>query len=324
MKEDKQSVSAPRILKKLEKSLFQDDLAQPEFFESEEDVDRYVDAGLAQSDSQKQRRKIAHEVAWQAGEALDPDWKVHLAHRALALDPDCVDAHNALAEELAGSAEEEIYLYQKAVRAGERYLGKDFFEENKGHFYGIVESRPYMRARAGLARAYWDAGNEDQAIKEYLEMLELNPNDNQGIRYILLSRYCDLGNFEAAQDFIETERYQDDAGLEWVMTKALLSFHREGPSENSNLLLRAALERNTHVADYMTGRRKPPHVLPDSITMRGEDEAYCYAAEFIKAWKEVKGSIDWVKQAAEKNKETGRNDLCSCGSGKKFKKCCGH
>jgi len=38
------------------------------------------------------------------------------------------------------------------------------------------------------------------------------------------------------------------------------------------------------------------------------------------AWRFVTGSTPPVKRAAPK---LGRNDPCSCGSGKKFKKCCG-
>lgn len=33
-----------------------------------------------------------------------------------------------------------------------------------GHFWGILETRFYMRARAGLAEALWELGERDAAI----------------------------------------------------------------------------------------------------------------------------------------------------------------
>lgn len=45
-------------------------------------------------------------------------------------------------------------LYAEGVSAGERALGRQVFEQEAGHFWSAVETRPYMRARlpAGAAR----------------------------------------------------------------------------------------------------------------------------------------------------------------------------
>jgi hypothetical protein len=42
-----------------------------------------------------------------------------------------------------------------------------------------------MRARAGLAGTLLQLGNVDGALAHYRDMLKLNSNDNQGIRYVL-------------------------------------------------------------------------------------------------------------------------------------------
>ncbi len=41
-------------------------------------------------------------------------------------------------------ANEAMDLYERAMRAGERKLGEEFFEENRGHFWGIFETRGYV------------------------------------------------------------------------------------------------------------------------------------------------------------------------------------
>ena len=70
--------------------------------------------------------------------------------------------------------------------------------------------------------------------------------------------------------------------------------------------------------------------------MGGADEGFCYAARSREAWLKVPGAIDWLKgQAGIKGipsakhhggsasgGKVGRNELCPCGSGKKYKKCC--
>ena len=43
-----------------------------------------------------------------------------------------------------------------------------------------------MRARFALAQALYQAGRRDEAIAHGRELLRLNPNDNQGVRYLLV------------------------------------------------------------------------------------------------------------------------------------------
>ena len=79
------------------------------------------------------------------------------------------------------------------MAAGERALGAQAFEEDVGHFWGLLETRPYMRARAGLAASLWTAGDEVEAVEHYQDMLRLNPGDNQGHRYVLLGCLLQMG-----------------------------------------------------------------------------------------------------------------------------------
>src|SRR5699024_11825512 len=93
-------------------------------------------------------------------------------------------------------------LLHKAIHVGEKDLGKAFLLENKGHFWMIIETRPYMRAKAMYADFLYETGEEEEAFKQYEEMLRLNPNDNQGIRYILLTLYIETEQFKKSQALI--------------------------------------------------------------------------------------------------------------------------
>src|SRR4051794_41178705 len=89
----------------------------------------------------------------QALNATTPTEARKLAREAVNLDPDCVDALIVLAKAMRLSNEAYIQKIRAAVQTGERVLGKDFFEENRGHFWLIHETRPYMRALSELATA---------------------------------------------------------------------------------------------------------------------------------------------------------------------------
>ena len=83
------------------------------------------------------------------------------------------------------SIENACKFYKQGLEAGKKAIGEKEFNELKGHFWMAHETRPYMRAKAGLASCLFFMRRYDEAIKHYQEMLELNPNDNQGVRYQL-------------------------------------------------------------------------------------------------------------------------------------------
>lgn len=168
----------------------------------------------------------AQQVMYDAWEIDDRRRRIALAKKALALSPFCADAYVLLAQETARSLEEEIEIYRLGVEAGEKALGKACFREDVGHFWGLLETRPYMRARHGLALGLWDKGEHDEAIAHFREMLRLNPNDNQGIRYLLLDCLLELNRNEEAAALIED--YPDDGGSGWLWSRALLLFRQQG------------------------------------------------------------------------------------------------
>jgi preprotein translocase subunit SecA len=61
--------------------------------------------------------------------------------------------------------------------------------------------------------------------------------------------------------------------------------------------------------------------LPRNLTFNNPTDA---PSAFAKAEpKEAKGGSDEVQTIKREGKKVGRNDLCPCGSGKKYKKCHG-
>lgn len=236
--------------------------------------------------------EAAQRIMWDAWDEVDRRKRVALAREALKVSPLCADAYVMLALETARTPDEALALYRQGVEASEKGLGKSAFEEDVGHFWGILETRPYMRARHGLAQALWKTGRRDEAVSHYQDMLRLNPNDNQGIRYLLLDCLLELGRDGEASRLLE--RYKEDASAAWTWSRALLRFKREGDSPASRKALAGAVKDNGHVAAYLLGRKKMPRNLPEYIGMGDDNEAVAYVHGAAGAWNATDGALAWL------------------------------
>ena len=149
-------------------------------------------------------REQAQELAWQAADHYGPEpdkaTVAELCRQALAIYPDCVDALRMLADVEAFWVRDYVTGLRKAIEAGRRELGEEFFREHKGQFWLMMETRPFMRALGALAEVlganeYWQA----EAIAVHRELLELNPRDHQGIRYGLIGCYLTTKKYWEAE-----------------------------------------------------------------------------------------------------------------------------
>jgi tetratricopeptide (TPR) repeat protein len=248
--------------------------------------------GVLGSRAERHPKEKAQDLAYRALEAENPVEAVALAGQALELDPDCVDALAALALYTAKSREQYISNMQKAVEVGERSLGKDFFEENRGHFWGLLETRPYMRARYDLASALHQIGRVSEAVGHFEGLLELNPNDNQGVRYTLLGCYLLLGNLEGARRLLKENEEESSATLCWGrVLERYLSTDLEGASS----ALTEARKENPHVEPYLTGKKKPPRLLPEYYSRGDEDEAIYCMTNLGAAWERHPDAAKWLQ-----------------------------
>ncbi len=235
----------------------------------------------------------AQELMYQAFESANPAERIRLAQQALKTSPDCADAYVLLAQESVPTPQAARTLYEAGVKAGERALGSQAFKEMKGHFWVAIETRPYMRARAGLAQTLWVLGERQQAIEHFNEMLRLNPGDNQGIRYLLVTLLLEVGDDKALDKLLK--KYKDDYSATWKYTHALVCFNREGNSAQANLYLHDAVSYNPHVPAYLLGKKRIPKTLPAFVGMGDQNEAIHYAVDAKPIWQKTPHALDWLK-----------------------------
>ena len=253
-------------------------------------IEGFMGGMFGNSDNQDPVQK-AQSVMYEAWECSDPEQRFTLARKALRISPLCADAYNLLAEEYAKNAEEALAYFQRAVEAGANALGSDGFEDYAGHFWGFHETRPYMRARLGLGEALWATGEKETAIENFKEMLDLNPGDNQGIRYILAAKLLEIGKMDDLKSLLEKSADEHSADIQY--TRALLAYFDN--TENAEEIVKLAWATNQYIPSMLSGRT-PTVELQGYITMGGRDEATSYVGAFGAAWKRAPGAIMWLEK----------------------------
>ncbi|MFM9961525.1 MAG: hypothetical protein ACKV2Q_09890 [Planctomycetaceae bacterium] len=238
-------------------------------------------------------------VIEQAEELIDQAMQVapakakKLARQALELWPDCADAYVVLAEH-ASMVSEALPLYEQGVAAGRRALA-DEWDEIQGHFWGYLPSRPFLRALAGFADALWGIGRREESAAQYLELLSLNPNDNQGIRMAAIPRLMELGRDDDCRKLLK--QYEDGEDCFTAYTSALMEFRRKGDSAKARSLLQAAFQANEHVPKFLVTNRGLPNDQPGSYSWKTPEEAQIYVDLSQRAWKATPGAVAWMRSA---------------------------
>jgi tetratricopeptide (TPR) repeat protein len=234
-------------------------------------------------------RERAQELAYDAMEAHGR-LRIKRARQALALSEQCADAWVVLAEEASTSAV-AIERYERAVAAGTAALGERF-ASLCGEFWEHLETRPYMRARLGLAQALRDAGRDDEALAHYRALLELNPGDNQGVRYLLLAALLDLGlNDEAGILLAEHER---DIQALWPYGRLLWRLRVDGDTAQTRTAFDAAVRANPYVVSYLLDPDSIPFDRPPHFALRSREEAAYVADTLADAFAATDGALEWL------------------------------
>lgn len=242
-------------------------------------------------------REKAQNLIYDAFEIQGPR-RYQLAREALKLNPSHPDGYNILAEE-AGSLDEAIALYKQGMELGKQDLGESFFKENKGHFWGLLETRSYMRAKLNYAQASYELGQLQEAIRHFEELLELNPNDHQGVRYSLFIAYVDNNELAKAKKLLVQ---YDEGTAHGSYNNLLLELLENGFTPLAGKLLKDAQKSNKFVNDYITGKKKLPGYSPDSYSFGSKEEAIIYVQEHLHIWRKIPGISEWLTQTREKVK----------------------
>ena len=286
-------------------------------------VDRFADGAPKHVSMDDYRHRIAalsepegylgEDDLERAEEVLDMVWeettdrlqKIELARQALAISPLCVSGYIVLASYANFPPTEKLLAWGNGVAAGAKVLGKRYFEEEIGYFWGDHDSRDYMRARQGLALELWDQGRRVEAIDHLKELLRLNPKDGQRNLYVLLPWLIQLDRDDEIEGLLEVWCEGHDQSVMQRMTmimwtRTLVAFRRDPATAIEPLV--AAMKCNPFVPAYLFWDKHPNKHFRVDYGYGTPEEANEYAVLALDAWStEARSWVDVTLAALAMN-----------------------
>ncbi len=235
--------------------------------------------------------ETAQELAFQSMEADNDSRALALARRALELDPGCIDARAVEIQLTVENLDKRLDAHRNLLARARETMGQEFFEENRGHFWGVVTTRPYMRALEYLASLLTSLGRYGEAITVMEEMIDLNPNDNQGVRDSLLGLYLGEGDVLEARSLLN--RYPDDDLAVFAWGRAIERF-LSGDIKAAKKALADAFHSNPHVFAVLAGIEEMPDDYAGSYSPGDIHEAWHCISELGPVWDKQPYVIQWV------------------------------
>jgi tetratricopeptide (TPR) repeat protein len=236
----------------------------------------------------------AEELVMQGYDAPVPQ-AVELARRALELDHECISAFDLL-----GRCETMLAIcaayFKRGMDLGEERFDNDYRVRNEGHYWGLNETRPYLRCMAGYADCCFYLGDVYQAMDVWEDMLYLNSADNLGIRHHQLLCMAALGEED---EFKKLDAlYADDAMAATFYNRALLAFTVKGPGPVATKALQLAIRHNPHVAALLLQEEEPP-ALDGPYILGSPEEALAYCERAWMVWTNMPTAVPWLRSVAK-------------------------
>lgn len=163
--------------------------------------------------------------------------------------------------------------FEKDRLIDEKYFDKD----NIGHFYGIFETRPYIRGLYAKADYLILDGKIKQARDICEEILKLNENDNTGARYLLMAIYAYL---EEENNMLELYKRYPEEDLEMLFPLFIL-YYKQGNDKKAKEYLDRINKANPHFIKFFKGTMEENNDIPYRYYAKGDSsEVIMYFKEY--------------------------------------------
>lgn len=233
----------------------------------------------------------AQDLVFEAYE-LSPAKGKQKVIEALDIDPDCIEAYEYLAS-IEPVLEIRMAFYNMGITLGRELWGGEYLKENKGMFWGLHETRPFMRCMQAYADCLNSIGKTEESVKLMEEMLALNPNDNQGVRDLLMLNLIKLDEDEKFVKYLKM--FNDEESAAHLFNNALFTFKTKGEGLDANRKLSIALKQNKFVAGQLLSK-KENKTLPSTYSFGDVNEAHLYTFFAKHVWADIEGALTWLKK----------------------------
>ena len=195
----------------------------------------------------------AYDLLEKAHNAKSKKQALKYAKDAYKLCSACFDAI-LFQVDLEENSGKRMKLLDEGLKFEEDRLRKEgFFDKDSiGNFYGIFETRPYIRGLYDKARYYFEDGKLNLAKKVCMEVLRLNEHDNTGIRYMLMAIYACL---EDEKSMLSLRKKYSENSFSMLFPMFVL-YYRLGNDKKACEYLKKAYNANKNLLKFFKGTMK--------------------------------------------------------------------
>jgi len=197
--------------------------------------------------------------------------------KVLRVCPEHIDAWHHLALLLEDQGDDLLSwaCTREAVRLGLEALPKTFSWRRSRLEWGFLENRPFLRAYYTFGLRLLNRSQMQAAQEVFTRILSVNPNDNQGARYLLLDCLLATENWQEVLRIVHRDKHDISPDVSYTKVLALLALDEEDKAQTG---LCDAVKKHPKVAQELLKSRhvRPKSRFPGTLTIGGDDEAFDY------------------------------------------------
>lgn len=230
---------------------------------------------------------------------LEEKWAGRLSAKAYldrlrdlaARHPWFIDVHAHIGNALLRQGKSGLALaaYQKGMALGTAAIPPGYSGLIE---WGWLENRPFLRAFHGAVLCYLRRRRWNKAIPLMKDILEWNPGDHQGIRYLIGSAYLRAGMLDDAGTALDLQGDIDPGSL---YDLGLLLYIRRQHTAAATALRRGFVE-NGYIAEILCGMPRPlPLAIWHGSNLDNVDYAEDYVRMFGELWRRKYGAVAFLR-----------------------------
>ncbi|TSC85359.1 MAG: plasmid pRiA4b ORF-3 family protein [Microgenomates group bacterium Gr01-1014_16] len=178
--------------------------------------------------------------------------------------------------------------------------------------WAFLENRNWLSFLLDQALFIAETEGELASIPYLEQVLTYNPNDNQGVRGILATKYLKVGQPAKTEEL--ARKYPDDMMPEIILGRTLALFKLGKAEQADDYLDEVIHDCMNSVIEVLKGEHREPAGYDESVVTRGgDDEAYAYWLDQGNLWQATPGAVEWLRGIYERHRDCAPFPIAKIG-----------
>lgn len=274
-------VITPIIIEKL--SYLQYKMIGKYEFENEEELKKAMDEIVGKPLEEYEPKndiERAQILVYDGYEEDNNDTKRSYAMKALEYDELCADAYTLMGFAEVDDIEKAIEYFRMGETIYRQRYSDKYFNENKGEFFYIIETRPYIRNLYYTMLLLEMIGEYDEAIEKGNRILELCKDDQIGAGHRVVMLLIVKNRWEELDNMLSEHRFAEYDMAEFYFAKSMLNYFVKDNRTDALKYADKLFHSNRYIDRFFAGLYIPGKRNDGSIPSEEESDAEEFIREF--------------------------------------------